>query len=317
MNGQSHIPYWGANEKPLSNEALNRTVLYSTGLNSTPVVLERNRFVGSEFSGVMFKQYVFILHIGRPITCEYEERGRLRRFLKSPGTVGFFPSGEPIYTTRLYTEKGAPSTDLLVALDPVFVSKSATKLELDLDRVELIQQRRKSDPALHHIALALQEGIQTGDMTDLMYSEALSTALTVHLLREYGGVRVPPKYPPGGLSRDRLGRALAYIKERLNTDLTVSEIAQVLGLSPYHFVRSFKASTGQSPHQYVIEARVRKAKDLLATGHFTVGEVANEVGFFDQSHLTRHFKRIFGLPPKALLNSVKRTFSFAFRAPPR
>jgi AraC family transcriptional regulator len=77
-------------------------------------------------------------------------------------------------------------------------------------------------------------------------------------------------------------------------------------VSLYHFNRLFKASTGKSPYQYLVETRVRKAKDLLATGKFTIGEVANEVGFFDQSHLTRHFKRIFGLPPRALLHSVKR-----------
>ena len=72
-------------------------------------------------------------------------------------------------------------------------------------------------------------------------------------------------------------------------------------MSPYHFMRLFKKSTGKSPHQYVIEARVRKAKDLLATGKLSVCEAAYRVGFVDQSHLTRHFKRIFGLPPKALL----------------
>jgi AraC family transcriptional regulator len=314
MNSQSHITYWDAHERPLPDEALNRTVLYSTGLNSTPVVLERNRFVDSEFSDVMFKQHLFIVHTSRAITCEYKQRGSLRQFYKTPGTVSFFPSGEHVFT-RLHTGKGAASTDLLLALDPVFVSKSATKLELDLDRIELIQQRRNGDPVLHHIALAMQNGIRNGDMTDLLYCEALSTALAFHLLREYGGVRVPGNHPPGRLSRDKLDRAVAYVKERLNTSLTVSEIAQVVGLSPHHFVRSFKASTGQSPHQYVIEARVRKAKDLLATGNFSIGEVAYQLGFVDQSHLTRHFKRIFGLPPKMFLNSFRRTFPFAVGAP--
>jgi AraC-like DNA-binding protein len=79
-------------------------------------------------------------------------------------------------------------------------------------------------------------------------------------------------------------------------------IAQAVYMSPYHFTKLFKESTGQSPHQYVVEARVRKAKELLTTGKFTISEVAHHVGFADQSHLTRHFKRVFGLPPKRLLN---------------
>jgi AraC family transcriptional regulator len=63
----------------------------------------------------------------------------------------------------------------------------------------------------------------------------------------------------------------------------------------------FKKSTGQTPYEYVVEARVRKAKDLLTTGKLTISEAAFHVGFADQSHLTRHFKRVFGLPPKRLL----------------
>jgi AraC family transcriptional regulator len=100
-------------------------------------------------------------------------------------------------------------------------------------------------------------------------------------------------------------RAVEYIQDQLNTDLTVSGIAQAVGMSPYYFIKLFKESTGQSPHQYVVEARVRKAKELLTTGKFTISEAAHHVGFVDQSHLTRHFKRLFGLPPKRLLDSQK------------
>jgi AraC family transcriptional regulator len=104
------------------------------------------------------------------------------------------------------------------------------------------------------------------------------------------------------LPREKLVRAVEYIQDQLDADLTVSGIAQAVGMSPDHFSRLFKESTGQSPHRYVVEARVRKAKDLLTTGKFTISEAAYQVGFVDQSHLTRHFKRVFGLTPKRLLN---------------
>jgi AraC family transcriptional regulator len=191
---------------------------------------------------------------------------------------------------------------LFLALEPVFVSRVAEGLELDSDRIELVEQRRSTDPTLHHIALALRAGVQTGDARDRMYGEALSTALAVHLLREYGAAVLGPKRQYGGLPREKLVRAVEYIQDQLDTDLTVSGIAQAVGMSPDHFTRLFKESTGQSPYRYVVEARVRKAKELLTTGKFTISEAAYHVGFVDQSHLTRHFKRIFGLPPKRLLN---------------
>src|SRR5260221_5043792 len=135
-----------------------------------------------------------------------------------------------------------------------------------------------------------------------MYGEALSTALAVHLLREYAAAVLGSKSQYGRLPREKLMRAVEYIQDQLDTDLTVSGIAQAVYMTPYHFTRLFKESTGKSPHQYVVEARVRKAKELLTTGKLTISEVAHHVGFADQSHLTRHFKRVFGLPPTSLLN---------------
>jgi len=136
-----------------------------------------------------------------------------------------------------------------------------------------------------------------------MGRQAVSTALAVHLLREYDAAVLGPKRQDGGLQREKLVRAVEYIQDQLDTDLTVSGIAQEVGMSPYYFTRLFKESTGQSPYQYVVDARVRKAKELLTTGKFTISEVAYHVGFVDQSHLTRHFKRVFGLTPKKLLSA--------------
>jgi AraC family transcriptional regulator len=175
-------------------------------------------------------------------------------------------------------------------------------MELVSDGIELIEQRQGTDPILRHIALALRAGIQTGDALEHMYGEALSTALAVHLLREYSAAVLKPKRQSGGLPREKLARAVEYIQDQLDADLTVSGIAQAVGMSPDHFTRLFKEATGKSPYRYVVEARVRKAKELLTTGKFTISEAAFHVGFVDQSHLTRHFKRVFGLPPKRLLS---------------
>jgi AraC family transcriptional regulator len=151
--------------------------------------------------------------------------------------------------------------------------------------------------------MALRAGVQSGDALDQMYGEALSTALAVHLLREYGAAVLGPKR--GGLPGEKLVGAVEYTQDQLNGDLTVSGIAQAVGMSSDHFSRLFKESTGQSPYRYVVEARVRKAKELLTTGKFTISEAAHHFGFVDQSHLTRHFKRVFGLPPKSLLSRRK------------
>jgi AraC family transcriptional regulator len=295
------IPLWRTNGELLPDDALSRVVLSSVGTKWNDVVVEQHRFPSFELADVMFKRHVVIINIGHSITYEFKKEGRFQPFFKARGAISFFPSDQP-FSCRLKVERGVLGNVLFLALDPAFMSRVAEGLELDAERIELVEQRRGTDPTLHHVALALQAGVQSGAALDRLYGEALSTALAVYLLREYGAAVVGPKRQYGGLPREKLVRAVEYIQDQLDTDLTVSEIAQAVGLSPNHFTKLFKESTGQSPYQYVVEARVRKAKELLTTAKFTISEAAHHVGFVDQSHLTRHFKRVFGLPPRRLLS---------------
>jgi AraC family transcriptional regulator len=296
------IPLWHTNGELFPGGTPSRVVLSSVGTKWNDIVLEQHHFPGSELADVMFKRHVIAINISHAVTGEYKKEGRFQRFFKAKNSISLFPSHQP-FSQRLKVERGVSASVLFLALDPAFISRTAEGLEWDSDRIELVEQRRSTDPTLHHIAMALRAGIQSGDALDRMYGEALSTALAVHLLREYGAPVLGPKRQyGGGLPREKLVRAVEYIQDQLDTELTVSGIAKAVYMSPYHFTRLFKESTGQSPYQYVVDARVRKAKELLTTGKFTISEAARQVGFVDQSHLTRHFKRVFGLPPKRLLN---------------
>src|SRR5262249_47178806 len=96
-----------------------------------------------------------------------------------------------------------------------------------------------------------------------------------------------------------------YINDRLDQPITLAELADVVALSSTHFSRLFKQSTGVAPYHYVIERRVERAKFLLRKGEMTLAEVASAVGFADQSHLDRHFKRIMGVSPNMALRDGK------------
>ena len=301
MNYPHSIPLWHTNGEPNPVGNPGRVVLSSIDTKWNDIVLEQRHVPSSERADVMYKRHVIAINIGHSFTWEFEKDGRVHRVRRARGTVSFFPSHQS-FSGRLKAEEGGFANFLLLALNPDFVSRVAEGLEFDAGPIELTEQRGITDPTFCHIALALRAGIQTGDALDRMYGEALSTALAAHLLREYG-VAVPgPKKRHPRLPREKLVRAVEYIQDQLGTDLTVSGIAQAVYMSPYHLTKLFKESTGQTPYQYVVDARVKKAKELLTTGKFTISEVAYQVGFADQSHLTRHFKRVFGLPPKRLLS---------------
>lgn len=104
--------------------------------------------------------------------------------------------------------------------------------------------------------------------------------------------------PDAGLGKAALDELSLWLASRLETRLTVGQMASRLGLSAAHFSREFKLATGRPPWEYVIEIRLQRAADLLKRGT-DVSAVALDCGFFDQAHLSRAFKKRFGSSPSS------------------
>lgn len=99
-----------------------------------------------------------------------------------------------------------------------------------------------------------------------------------------------------GIQYGAIGRARDYLHGHHAQDLSLEEIAAVAGLSPFHFVRAFRAAVGLPPHAYLLRLRLAHARTLLAGGR-PAADAALEAGFADQSHLSRRFKRAYGYTP--------------------
>jgi AraC-like DNA-binding protein len=95
-----------------------------------------------------------------------------------------------------------------------------------------------------------------------------------------------------------VGAIRDLLAERLSGPPSLDDLAAESGMSPFALVRAFRAETGLPPHAYVNHLRVRLARQLLDRG-VAPADVAAQAGFADQAHLTRHFKRVVGVPPRA------------------
>jgi AraC family transcriptional regulator len=211
-----------------------------------------------------------------------------------PGSVAILPAGSSV---RGFWR--GPSDAVHVQLDPQQIARVALEAcDIDPGRVELPSVYDLSHPQLQAAIQAIDAELTSGGAGGHLLADSLSNVLAVHLIRHaIGDVRAACR-PRGGLPRQRLRAAVEYIEEHFDSELDLDKLAAVVHLSPYHFARQFKASTGLPPHQYLIARRVERAKQMLRDGHdLSLAQVASRTGFWDQGHFTRHFKRLVGVTP--------------------
>lgn len=153
--------------------------------------------------------------------------------------------------------------------------------------------------ALCNDSFSAYSGAKAEGMNVLVLAvQSLDTDRAKEIVDAYVGATLAPIEVVGGLPPRRLQRVLEYVKENIEKDLSVAEMAQVVGMSQYYFSKLFKMSTGTTPHQYVMRQRVERAQDLLRDGNAALVEVATNVGFETQSHFTSVFRRLVGITPK-------------------
>ena len=118
-----------------------------------------------------------------------------------------------------------------------------------------------------------------------------------HLILRHGAGRLALAPRPAGAERGAVRRARQYLEEHAARAVTLAELARVAGLSTSHLCWAFGIEVRMPPHAYQTQVRVVRAKALLVAGRLPLAQVAAEVGFASQSHLTRHFARLVGVTP--------------------
>ena len=243
--------------------------------------------------------HLLILYLGVPSlviqTSSFSSNGMLADTFVHKEDHAFMPAG------RRVEGRWPMDIDILfLHFDPTLIRSIAEASDIETHRAELLPHPFLHDRSVEHFGHALLHEIHSSGLNTRLYAESLASVLALHLLRHYSTLQKRELRVTSDLSKTRLRQVLDYIHEYYTRDLSIAELATVAAVSSSYFARLFRKMMGMAPHEYLIACRVEHAKRILLTEDRSLHEVASSCGFADQSHLTRHFRRILGITPGML-----------------
>ena len=244
-------------------------------------------------SGVL-DQDVIGMRISGTVRLTQVRDGTRHSAMIGPGNIGIHPRGMPSEWAW-----DGPGAIMLMRVPPALLQQAAeTALRGALPRTELANCFSARDPFVERIvALFLAEIEHAPHPAQAYVSQALSSALALHLVHRYNCQQAPPEPAPRGLDPRSLQRVKDFIDAHLGEEIDLQMLAGVAHVSRFHFARLFRRSTGSSAIAYLEQVRMRRAQELIRHGRLPLAQVAVLVGYADQSYFTRRFRLALGVTP--------------------
>ena len=256
------------------------------------MLVSRRRHVGGTIASYVQPALQVSVVLHGSTSVELSTGGIVHHALATKGAVWLMPPGlevdhwrlgpDPIEVVHLY-----PDLERLCGYE--LASGVAERIELRLDA---------EDPLIEQVGRAIAAELEKESSVGTILVESLSRVLAarlVHVHASHLGFRLPSRR--GGLDRRRLERAVDYIEVNLDKDLTLENVASLAHLSPFHFARTFRISTGWTLRKYVSMRRLLLSKAMLEKGQLSLAEIACALSLSSPESFAKAFRRAVGLSP--------------------
>ncbi|MUG96592.1 helix-turn-helix domain-containing protein [Scytonema sp. UIC 10036] len=242
-----------------------------------------------------YEHTIYLSLSSRPIRLLQVHEGKTYAGLYAKGDISITPAKIPCFARW-----DGDDYYLQIRIASRFIQSVAREaLAMNSEPLELLSEFQIRDPQIESIGMMLLSELKQENLGGRLYVESLTNVLAVHLLRHYSGSKPRLAIYKGGLPERQLLQVLEYINEHLNQDIKLADLAQLLGISQFHFSHLFKRSLGIAPYQYLLQQRVERAKQLLKQTDQSIVDIALECGFNSHSHLSKQFRQLTGMTPKA------------------
>ncbi len=209
-----------------------------------------------------------------------------------PGAITIIPAGS---TRRSFLREGRFRV-LAIALSPEGLKRAAIQSDVATSDPTPDPQSNVENARIFALASVMDDVLRRPGPTPLLMDSFAAHLGNLLLPQSSAKARTGNVY---GLPPRALCRVVDFIAANLAHDLSLEMLAAETGLGDFAFLRAFKASTGETPHQFVLKARIERAKLLLATSDATLAMIALDLGFSSHSHFTATFRRVVGATPHA------------------
>jgi AraC family transcriptional regulator len=216
------------------------------------------------------------------------ERFKMRRVKFRAGEMGLLPR---------HLERWIGSADqerLVLSISDAALMATSDGIS---GEVELRPQCKLLDRRVSGLIAAVNAERIAGFPNGRLFLDCVEQALAVALVNDYAVRHRSRRLHRGGLGPARLRTIKELVHAQMEDELTLCEMAQSVELSPAHFSRMFRKSTGESPHQFVLRQRIERAKEMLRVPEGRVLDVAVACGFKTQQHFARVFRHVCGASP--------------------
>lgn len=271
--------------------------LSSEELLSEKIVVEYYYLSPNDIPEVSQRELLISLQLARRYSWERWENGTFQQGCSRTGDIHIVPPEVP---RRLRWSD--PLEVLAIRVNADFVLRIAREFAANF---VMTARLGLHDPFVEQIGWELKGELEAGCPGGSIYGESLGTALTVHLLTHYcsSDCQADRKWKRE-LPKSKLRRLTDYINSNLDKEITLANMAAIVGMSPYHFAHLFKNSTGCAPHRYLTKRRIEHAKMLLNDSDLPIIEICERSGFQNQSHFATQFRRYTGVTPREYRNSL-------------